>query len=127
LTYLDTRVRKVITATPSTFLDGAPAVQFKGSSGVAHRVELDAGSLHGTAGIELTGSFYPGRVQLMNDTEARLVHVTVLDGKTVKTTWAKTRREATALAEQFRHDGADLSRVFSNGGIEKYRVVGWFK
>lgn len=58
--------------------------------------------------------------------DAQLVHVTVLDGKTVKTTWAETRPEAKKAESRFRHEGADRTKVF-RGGIAKYRVVGFWK
>ena len=68
----------------------------------------------------------------MNDTEATLVHVTTLDGKTVKTTWANTRKEAKRAEALFRYHGADLTRVFHGKGMfgglgAKYRIVGYWK
>lgn len=61
----------------------------------------------------------------MND--AMPVHVTTLDGKTVKTTWAETRPEAKRAEELFRYWGASFTRIFHSGGIAKYRIVGHWK
>lgn len=71
-------------------------------------------------------------VTAMNDIEATLVHVTTHDGKTVKTTWADTRKDAKRAEALFRRDGADLTRVFHGKGMfgglgAKYRIVGWWK
>lgn len=69
----------------------------------------------------------------MNDANGKpIVHVTVLDGKTIKTTWREDRASAKRAEELFRHEGADRTKVFHGpgpfGGLgAKYRIVGWWK
>jgi hypothetical protein len=56
------------------------------------------------------------------------VHVTTNDqGQTVRTTWAPTREKAKLVAKDMKHHGADRTKVFANGGIERFRIVGWWK
>lgn len=71
-------------------------------------------------------------VPTMNDIQSHPTHVTTHDGKTVKTTWADSRKEAKRAEALFRYNGADLTRVFHGKGMfgglgAKYRIVGWWK
>lgn len=54
-----------------------------------------------------------------------IFHFGKLDGKKVITTWTTKRSDANRQAEKFRAEGADFSRVFTDGRIG-FRIVGYW-
>ena len=55
-----------------------------------------------------------------------VVHEGKVDGRKTLTTWTTQKSEAERKAQEFRSQGADLARIFTDGRVG-YRIVGWFQ
>lgn len=54
-----------------------------------------------------------------------IVHTGSVDGRKILTTWTTQKSEAEKKAKEFQAQGADLTRVFTDGRVG-FRIVGWF-